>query len=312
MDAVLLVATGPMAIEYHKVLTALDVPVVTVGRGAESAGRFSAATGYEPVLGLDGVLARKRRFETAIVAVNVDQLATVAGQLMTQGTRKILLEKPGGLNLAEVTDLESTRRRLSSQVWLGYNRRFYASTTEANRLISEDGGLLSFTFEFTEWSHVVANLPLSDDVKGTWVLANSSHVLDLAFFFGGIPAELSTWSVGSLPWHASARFVGAGVTNTAVPFSYSADWEAPGRWGIELETRARRLILRPLEELKQVAKGSLDLVSVPVDRSSDLDFKPGLLEEVRAFLTGTDARLCTLTEQCDRVAVYSRIAGYPE
>ena len=46
---------------------------------------------------------------------------------------------------------------------VGFNRRFYSSVLKAKDIIHEDGGVKSFFFEFTEWSHVIAGLKNPDD-----------------------------------------------------------------------------------------------------------------------------------------------------
>ena len=41
-------------------------------------------------------------------------------------------------------------------------------------------------FEFTEWSHNI-RLKLNQQVKESWFLANSTHVVDLVFHLIGLP-----------------------------------------------------------------------------------------------------------------------------
>ena len=55
-----------------------------------------------------------------------------------------------------------------------------------------------------------------------------------------------------ISWHPSASgFVGSGVTDNGVLFSYISNWDCPGRWSVEIITNKRRFILSPLEELKE-------------------------------------------------------------
>ena len=96
--------------------------------------------------------------EAAIVCVGVEQLASAALTLLRAGVRRILLEKPGGIDAAAVMETAEAAASQGASVVLGYNRRFYASVAAARRMIREDGGPTSFTFEFTEWSHVIATL----------------------------------------------------------------------------------------------------------------------------------------------------------
>ena len=244
-----LIGCGPMAQAYAKVLQSMGVNFEVIGRGEDSALHFTETTGI-PVQtgGLAQALSADKAPNTAIVAVGVEQLAPATKQLIQSGTRRILLEKPGGLNFAELSDLEAQTNSLGSQVWLAYNRRFYASTLQAEEMIAEDGGVRSFHFEFTEWSHQIKNIKKAPGVKENWILANSYHVLDFAFYLGGFPTDWKGWIRGGISWHpTSTRFCGSGVTDKGALFSYFADWEAPGRWGVEILTVKRRLIFRPME-----------------------------------------------------------------
>src|SRR5262249_11696101 len=243
-----------MGIEYAKVLRAHGRTFLIIGRGDSSARRFEDATGLTPIRGglesfLKGSAARIP--QQAIVAVGVDDLARITQTLLQVGVRKILLEKPGGLTHEEIARVAEAANRCSAEVFVAYNRRFYASVRRGREIVSEDGGVVSFFFEFTEWSDQISTSPIPMAVKQNWLLANSSHVLDLAFHFGGKPAQICSFKRGSLPWHtAGSSFAGAGVTVQDALFSYAANWEAPGRWGIEVLTKHWRLIYRPLEELK--------------------------------------------------------------
>jgi predicted dehydrogenase len=307
-----LIGSGPMAQDYGKVLQALQIDFVVIGRGKISAKNFQEDTGISVKTGgltqaLDGTPAP----EMAIVAVGVEQLATATMELLQAGTKKILLEKPGGLNVAELIQLNQCAIECDARVWLAYNRRFYSSTSRAEEIIMEDGGATSFHFEFTEWSHQIQHVQKAPGVLEHWVLGNSSHVLDLAFYLGGFPTDWKGWSKGELGWHpASSRFCGAGVTERGTLFSYIADWEAPGRWGVEIMTRKNRLIFRPMEQLQVISLGSVREVPVKIDDQLNQECKPGLYRQTQAFLHGHPDRFCTLADQVKHARLYSEIAGY--
>jgi predicted dehydrogenase len=221
------------------------------------------------------------------------------------------VEKPGGLNTAEIGTLQQIAGKHKAEVLIAYNRRFYAATALARKLINEDGGATTCTFEFTEWSHVIAPLVKGPGVKEALFLGNSTHVVDLAFHLCGFPKDWRAWHGGSLSWHPSAaRFCGAGVTEQGVFFSYNADWESPGRWGLEVLTRKRRFIFRPMEQLQVMQLGSVKIENVELDDRLDKEFKPGLYLETKAFLDHDDRWCCTIDEQSRHCPVYDEIAGY--
>ncbi len=308
-----LIGAGPMSRDYYKVTKSLGEPVKVLGRGDASAVAFEAATG-QPVIGsLDLTLTNEAAPERAIIAVSIDNLAQVASTLIRAGTKRILLEKPGAVNRAELASLSALAEANSATVIIGYNRRYHAATLAAEAMIAEDGGATSCVFEFTEWPHTITPLELAAEVKQHWMYSNSSHVTDLAFYLSGFPAELTTYRRGSLDWHRSAaRFAGAGITDRGVLFSYHADWEAPGRWGVEIMTRKRRYIFRPLEKLQITQIGSTAVDMVALDYSLDQGFKPGLFLQTKAFLAGDDHRSCSVADQVNNLAFYGKIAGYSQ
>ena len=138
-------------------------------------------------------------------------------------TRRI--KRPG------IDKLLNVATQTNTSIYVGYNRRFYSSVLKARELIADDGGPTSLVFEFTEWSNAIAKAAFSDEVKSNWVFANSSHVIDMAFYLAGFPKAIQSSTRGSLDWHRHGSiFVGSGVTELDAPFSYHANWAAPGRW----------------------------------------------------------------------------------
>ncbi len=285
---ILLVGAGPMAVAYGRVLDALGAAWTVVGRSAQSAAQFAAATGREPVLGglMSYLETLRAPIDAAIVALPVRELAAAARLLLASGTRRILIEKPAGLTATEIEELARAAARAHADVFVAYNRRFYSSVAVARRLITEDGGVTSFHMEFTELASRVRKSVSDLMVLNNWFLANSTHVVDLAFYLGGEPEMASGLSAGTLDWHPpGASFVGHGQTKAGAVFSWHADWSSAGRWGLDLRTAQRRLILQPLETLAVQDKSTFAVLPFEIDDELDRQFKPGLYRQVEAFLS---------------------------
>jgi hypothetical protein len=144
-------------------------------------------------------------------------------------------------------------------------------------------------------------------------MGNSSHVIDLAFHLCGKPKDWKCWHKGKgvIDWHpTSARFCGSGITDRGVMFSYLSDWQAPGRWGLELMTAKRRFILRPMEKLQVVKLGSVLIQFIEPENKIDYNFKPGLFNQTKKFLEGDNYLMCPLSEQVKDMKVYNMMAGY--
>lgn len=307
-----LLGTGPHARAYVKVLSEMATEYEVIGRSEISASEFSTLTGKN-VLSRDLTQSLKRigAPDYAIVSVSFDQLAQVSIELIHAGVKNLLIEKPGGLNLQEITAIHSAASIHKTKVYIGYNRRFYEAAIYARRQIAAEGGALSCHFEFTEWASTIEDWNVSLDIKNHLLIANSSHVIDLAFFLCGKPKNMQSYHSGEISWHTrSARFAGSGETETGALFSYIADWQAPGRWGVEVMTRENRYIFRPMEQLHKVKLGSVTLESVTLDDAMDREFKPGLFRQTQAFLKDEIANICSLEEQVRMITIYSKMAGY--
>ena len=303
MQMILLIGTGPMAIEYTKVLKAMNKEFSVIGRGFKSAKLFKKQTGITAETGgLDVYLkANKINKNTlAIIATGTETLMSIIHQLINSGIEKILVEKPAALSIDELLENEQYLKPYENSIFIAYNRRFYASVIEAEKLIIEDGGLQSMHFEFTEWAHTIEPLKKAEGVKENWFFANSTHVVDLAFFIAGKPKMLKAFSKsGKLDWHDKTNFVGAGETDKGVLFSYISNWESAGRWGIELLTQNRRIYLKPMEDINVQMKGSVNVMKHEVDLSLDDKFKAGLYLQVEEFISGITNRLPSIKEHIE-------------
>lgn len=308
-----LIGSGPMAKDYIKVLKALNKDFMVIGRGTESAKKIQEEFSIPVVTGgLESFLSSKPNPCThAIVSVGVEQLYGCAKSLVQYGIKNILTEKPGGLDQHEISEL-SSHVGSNNHIYLAYNRRFYASVLKAEEMIQQDGGLRSLNFEFTEWGHTIETLKKPKPVFDNWLTANSSHVIDLAFFLGGWPKEISTYAADTdkLSWYSGpTNFCGAGITERGVLFNYAANWCAPGRWGVELLTNKHRFYLRPMEQLHIQQLGSVKIDKVEIDDTLDQQFKPGLYRQVEAFLIGNISRFSTIHDQNNYFKIYGQISN---
>lgn len=297
---VLLIGTGRMARQYAKVLQALDTAPIVVGRSEASAQKFSEETGVQAHFG--GISRWKKNTASvpsrAIIAVNVEGLASAAKSAVRAGCKYILLEKPGGLSKRDIISVGKIAGETGATIHIAYNRRYLASTLEAKKIIKRDGGPTSFSFTFTERITVrktLQELGTDQRVVSRWFIANSTHVVDLAFYLGGEPGLMFACAETGPLWdpHPSL-FAGSGITKDCVPFSYYANWELPGPWNVEIGTEKRKLILEPLETLKEELEGKI--VDVPFDNSLDVTYKPGLYLQTESFLSGK-CGLPTIQEQ---------------
>lgn len=309
-----LIGAGGMAQDYIKVLKDLKADITVIGRSETSAIKFQKETGIHVIPGgINNYLIGKPQIPThAIVSVGVEKLFETTKSLLSYGIKNILVEKPGFLNNKEANKLEVLIKENNANVIIAYNRRFYASVLKANEIIKNDGGVTSFNFEFTEWAHVIEKIEKAPGVKEKWFLANSTHVVDLAFHLGGKPKEISSYTSGRLNWHpSSSNFSGSGISDKNALFNYQANWESAGRWSIEILTKQNRLIFRPMEKLLIQKKGTIPQIEdESIDYTLDEKYKPGLYLQTKNFLENNFDRMCLFKEQKSMFIIYNKIANY--
>ncbi|MCF6754364.1 gfo/Idh/MocA family oxidoreductase [Pseudomonas stutzeri] len=312
---VLVVGSGAMAKEYIKVLKALNTPVTVVGRSATGVENFKRDTGIAALSG--GLEANIGTLDIAsfthcIVTTNVTQLYGNVRSLLFAGAKKILVEKPFVLDQESLDDAHRLAEANSAEVFIAYNRRFFSSVIKAREIIEADGGLEMVKFDFTEWAHIIEGLEKDAHEKAHWLLANSTHVIDLAFHFAGTPKALTAYRAGALGWHPSAKiFSGAGISQQDVLFSYGSDWGSAGRWWLELFTPLRKLRLCPMEKLLETRKGTVVEQEITLDGEVEKVFKPGLFRQTENFLSTNTRDLCRLSELRQKFPYFCEIAGYP-
>lgn len=309
-----LIGAGPMAQAYYKVLQHLEQAPLVIGRSEQGCQNFSEQTGAEVISGGLELFLKSQpecaRF--AIVAVNVVDLYSSCLALLNYGVKHILLEKPGALYQWQLNNLRQLAEQKQATVLIGYNRRFYASVQHARQQLEQDGGVLSFYFEMTEWSHQIEATSHPKEVKARWLIANTAHIIDLAFYLGGTPQQMNSVAAGALDWHPSAAVMtGSGVSGSGALFSYQGNWQSAGRWALELSSAQRRFQLMPLEQLQQQLRGTVVWQPVSLDNNVDHEFKAGLYAQGKAFLAQELEHFCDLTTQIQHLQWYEQMANYP-
>lgn len=310
---VLLFGSGYMGAEYSRVLDTLDCDVTIIGRDEEKAKKLAEQYGFLALGGgiaaLDGVDCSS--VDLMIIALPIEILKDAAIECLKKGIRNILLEKPGAVDLKELHEIKSNMNK-NTNLRIANNRRFYNSVRKLKVHIEMDGGAIGCFFDFTELEKYLLQSTKDRRVTERWGFANSTHVIDTAFFLIGKPIELLGARSGSWECHPSGTvFAGHGKTATCL-FSYFASWEGAGRWNIEIATRRGRYKLSPLEELQFCAKNQFTWQTLDFLDDDDTRWKPGLLKMTKAVLYGEDSmrNLPTIDEQIETCKLINKICGY--
>ena len=304
--SICIIGSGWMAAEHVKASLELGYDkIFVIGRTLNSFKKhFGEALAGLKIVRVTGGLAswfRHECFEETMLHINsvaVHALQVTTIKLLKNGVKRILLEKPGALNVDGLKLIRKEAKIRGSNVLIGYNRRHYASTEELKERLSCEN-ISSFEFEFTEWIDTIDTTEYPEEVLVTWLKSNSAHVIDLAFYLvGGLPKKIQTicGGVGGVIWHpAGSVFAGCGKVDDKI-FTYQADWMSQGRWKIYIRTEKGKYVLEPLEKLSFIPKNSLELVEIEVKTER---CKPGLEEQIRKFERNEFQDFADLTDQIE-------------
>ena len=316
--SVLLIGGGWMAEQFHDALKAFGVEKVDVISHTEkTASKWknerdikAFSGGYKKAL---PDLANP--FDLVIVATTIDQLQPAAAEAIRAGNKNILVEKPAALYSSS---LKKWEKKIPDdvRVRIAYNRLTYPSFWKLKEVVAGNNETItSCSYTFTEWVHTIDFNNNQPDCYQRWGIANSLHVISMAHSLIGLPVELSSQRSGTIPWHkAGSQFTGAGVSDQNILFSYHANWESAGRWGVEIMTDARAYRLISLEELFCCEKGSVEWKPVEINPAF-AECKVGVAEELAVMLAPeledsiglvTLEKAISFTELAENIFGYSR------
>lgn len=306
-NSVILIGTGPMARQYAIALTEMKISDVTViSKNEKETTDFSNSFDFKVLHGgYEKILPTLEPVDLVIIVTPIPKLLDAAKIAIQSGQKNILIEKPGSLYLEK---LKVFSKEIAEQkIRIGYNRLTYPSFHKLKLLSKQEGGIISCTFNLTEWVHRINFERYPSEVYSRWGISNSLHVISMVFELIGMPKTISTYNTGKLNWHPSGSiFVGSGISENNIPFSFHGNWESGGRWGVEIMTRENIYRLTPLEELYVCKKGSVEWNQVPLDTAFST-VKTGIAEEVATMLNDNkekEIELITL----EKASKYNEIA----
>lgn len=282
--SVLIIGGGEMGKQYAHALTKMNIQDVTiVSKTLKDPTEFSNKFQYNMLSeGFEKNLPKLKKMDLVIVATSTSLLIPATKLAIECGQNNILIEKPGSLYHKELSSLLTELK--SQRIRIAYNRILYPSFHKLKSMTDNDGGITSCTFDFTEWVHRIPFGIYKEDEYQYWGIANSLHVISMAMELIGMPKNISTYQSGELEWHKSGSvFVGSGITEKNIPFSYHADWGSGGRWGVEVTTKNNVYRLIPLEELYVCPKGKVIWEQVNFVTAYP-ETKPGISEEIAVML----------------------------
>ena len=308
--AATVIGYGGMGRQYVKALRTLGVQRLRVcSRSKAPLAELEGENGITVSAGgFERLECQAQPDELGIIATPTLSLMAAAEHLVSLGFRRLLIEKPVSLRSGEIERLARESNKTGVEAVCAYNRVAYPSFHEARSRAAQEGGITSCTYTFTEMVKPDWPQRFPPEELARWGIANSLHVIGMAHGLIGMPKEWRGYRRGSLPWHPTgALFVGSGISEFGIPFSYHADWGSTGRWSVEIHTAVASYRLCPLEKLFRRVSALSDWEEVSIDTFAP-EVKTGFVEQVAAMLNPSIRRFAALVP----LEVAASLTGYAE
>lgn len=311
--SVLILGAGNMARQYAKALFEMNIKDVTIiSRTSEKGIQLSSDFNFTYLSGNPSkILPQIAEKDLTIITTPIEFLIPMAKEAIQNGQKNILIEKPGSVYFQDLENLDKLKN--DSRIRIAYNRLTYPNLHKLKNLIEQEGGITSCNFTFTEKLDGIDFRKYTKDVYHRWGISNSLHVISMAFELIGSPKEFLFYQSGKLEWHPTGSiFVGSGLSENNIPFSYHADWGSSGRWGIEIMTKENAYRLISLEELFVCRKNSFEWEKIQFDISYP-KAKHGVCEEIAIMLYEKFEEkipLVTLAKAAKFNRITEKILGY--
>lgn len=293
---VLIIGPGKIGNEYSRILTNMRIKHRTLGRVRKNKFR-------EFVL-------RSGPFTHAILSTPPGPMVEIYKTLRNDLDLKIpiLAEKPFSYDLELITELQ----KVDDLLFVALNRRYYSTTIKIKKLI-ENKEIHSMHFDFSEkvetWRGFLADKNRIDFRMA--VNYQSIHLIDLAFFFMGIPISTKFQKIGQFNKYGKGKIVGHGQSSKGTLFTFQSNWQSPGNWKIDFATADERIIMNPIESPIVVERSDKSKIkNTNSKRDSkflnleeiDLKFKPGFYKQTQLFLNNEYDSLVGLREYLNILA----------
>jgi len=282
--SVLIIGSGNISKNYAYVLSKLNIEDVTILSNSKKKVEdlcqkfnFNSLSG-----GFEKHLPNLKKMDLTIIATPIELLIPVAKLALKYNQNTILIEKPGSFHNSDLLQLKQKEK--SNTIRIAYNRIIYPNFIKLKMLLEKDPPT-SCKFSMTERPMTIDFTSKTPETYERWGISNTLHVISMVVELIGFPKKLSASQSGRLDWHPSGSiFVGSGISEKNIPFSYHGDWSSWGGWSIEIMTKNRVYLLKPLENLFVMEKGSNEWKKMDF-KISFPDTKQGLLEETAIMLS---------------------------
>ena len=210
--------------------------------------------------------------DIVVIAVSIESTETICYQAFKYPWI-ILVEKPVGLDYKNACLIYENSIKLKSKVFVALNRRQYASTLNAIRLLDNDSSNRFVIVNDQEDPILQINSGMNLDIVNNLMYTNSIHLFDYFKIF--CRGEVNKIHI-SEKWNGGKN----NIVTANLDFDsgdrglYVGIWDMPAPWSVSIVTNKTNILLKPLEQIS-VQQYGLRKSETFETSEYDKQFKPG-------------------------------------
>jgi len=160
----------------------------------------------------------------------------------------VFIEKPPGLNIKELSELNNLSKKYKTSNLIGYNRRYYSITQKLKKKLKNET-IIAAHVEAHERYWILKKKVKDKFILKNWTYANTSHVLNLLLFLLGdfkkvISFSKNNFNKKNIEVNTSALI----EFKNKIFTTFKSNWDVPGGWLIKIFCTKNTYILDPLEK----------------------------------------------------------------
>jgi len=231
-----------------------------------------------------------------IICVNTQLLSTVMEDILKYDWLPFM-EKPAGYNY---TDAKLLNRLLGNRkAYVGLNRRCLSATLKVLETLEKDTGPRAITVRDQQNISAFLTIPGKEKTEALNLMyANSIHLIDYFRIFGRSPiSRIHTFEPfdpdRTVSYSAYLDYENGDTGH------YYCQWQGPGGWSAQVNTRDQFCELKPLETAKRMVNGSRSFEDLEISANDTLH-KPGFFKQASAIvstISSDNSDLLALSEQ---------------
>ena len=189
----------------------------------------------------------KKKIDGIFILVSGDQIFKISKRVL-KFKIPVFIEKPPGLNIKQLNELNNLSKKYKTSNLVGYNRRFYSIIQILKDKLKNEK-IISAHVEAHERLWILNNKRINKIILKSWIYANTTHVLNLLLFLLGDFKKVISFKKNNF----NKKYIEVN-TSALIEFknriftTFKSNWNVPGGWLIKIFCVKNTYILDPLEK----------------------------------------------------------------